>query len=77
MLQDAPYKADAMRNGMPESKSPVTCGHDVFEGELIVQWDNGETLCPDCFEEKINEWLSADPGSLADALGLYKVIMEV
>jgi peptide methionine sulfoxide reductase MsrB len=30
------------------------CGHEVFEGESLIEWDN-KTLCPDCFWDKVKE----------------------
>lgn len=76
MLGDAPYKLGAMRNGMPDSSDVLSCGHRIYAGELMVEWDDGETLCPDCFEEKIKELLLTDPERLADALGLATRVME-
>lgn len=32
----------------------LDCGHNIYEGESMFDWD-GEWLCPDCFQDKVNE----------------------
>ena len=45
----------------PDSKPKDTpfiyahCGHEVYGGEFIFDWQDGETLCPDCLEDKFSE----------------------
>lgn len=41
----------------PEDVSYVTagCGHEVYEGEELFEWENGATLCPDCLEDRFME----------------------
>lgn len=29
------------------------CGHEVYEGEYLYEWD-GKRICPDCMEEEKN-----------------------
>lgn len=32
------------------------CGHEVYGGELLIDWTRGKsviTLCPDCFRDKL------------------------
>ena len=31
------------------------CGHEVYEGEIVSEWDDGATLCPECMEDKFEE----------------------
>ncbi len=31
------------------------CGHEVFEGEELYDWDDGQTLCADCLDERFSE----------------------
>lgn len=42
------------------------CGHEVYEGEEIYQWENGITLCPECMSDKFSE---LDLNERADLLG--------
>lgn len=28
------------------------CGHEVYQGEILYEWDN-KYICPDCMEEKL------------------------
>lgn len=40
----------------PEDRSVTAdCGHEVYEGENLFEWEGGRTLCPDCMEEKFDE----------------------
>ena len=31
------------------------CGHEVYEGESLFEWEDGMTLCPECMEDKLEE----------------------
>lgn len=44
----------------------IDCGHEVYEGELVFEWQ-GQEICIDCFIEKVNEMKLED---IADALGV-------
>ena len=41
----------------PDNDKYITagCGHEVYEGEEIFEWENGITLCGDCLEERFLE----------------------
>lgn len=31
------------------------CGHEVYDGEYLYEWDDSRTLCPECVELKFDE----------------------
>ena len=31
------------------------CGHEIYEGEEVFEWENGATLCSDCLEDRFFE----------------------
>ncbi len=41
----------------PDDGSYMTagCGHEVYEGEEIFEWENGATLCAECLEDRFLE----------------------
>ncbi|MEL4106331.1 hypothetical protein AAFA46_05745 [Oscillospiraceae bacterium WX1] len=43
--------------GPPENDRCITadCGHELYEGEELYIWEDGETLCSDCLEDKFQE----------------------
>lgn len=45
------------RNPEPEYDRYIIagCGHEVYEGEDVFQWEDGHTLCPDCIESKFDD----------------------
>jgi len=69
-LPDHPEIACALRTGYPRPLPPhVTCsdcGKELY-GDDPVYTPDGETICEDCMEERIQEMKMSD---LADALGI-------
>ncbi len=41
----------------PDDAGYITagCGHEVYEGEEVFEWENGATLCSDCLEDRFLE----------------------
>ena len=41
----------------PEDEHYVTagCGHEVYDGEELFEWENGQTLCADCLSDRFGE----------------------
>ena len=31
------------------------CGHEVYDGERMYEWEDNDTLCPECVEVKFDE----------------------
>lgn len=58
-----------------EQKEPycyeASCKHEVYEGEAVYLWD-GEEICADCLEEKIDA-LSYE--EIAYLLGCEKIVI--
>ena len=42
----------------------AACGHEVYEGEYIYEWDDGETVCPDCFEDRFADLSAREKAAL-------------
>lgn len=40
------------------------CGHELFEGEDLYEWDDGQTLCADCLEDRFCEMSLAEKAVL-------------
>ncbi|MBR5948249.1 MAG: hypothetical protein IKZ82_06320 [Clostridia bacterium] len=60
-----------MRDPMDEFYDVADCGHEVYEGGLLLEWD-GERLCRDCLIDRLREM---DEESLALYLGCgYSVV---
>lgn len=55
----------------PQAEAPVcSCGAclgEVYRGETLFEWEQ-KKICPDCFRQKISDWLEQSPEQLADAL---------
>jgi hypothetical protein len=41
----------------PEDDRYLTagCGHEVYDGEDLFEWENGQTLCSDCLSDRFND----------------------
>lgn len=41
----------------PEDDRYLTagCGHEVYDGEDLFEWENGQTLCADCLSDRFSE----------------------
>ena len=33
----------------------ANCGHEVYDGERMYEWEDDDTLCPECVEMKFDE----------------------
>ena len=47
------------RTEPPEQRCVIAsgCGHEVYTGELLIEWHDGKKfvfICPECFRDKIN-----------------------
>ena len=42
----------------------ASCGHEVYNGEELFEWEDGKTLCPDCMEDKFKEMSLIDRAEL-------------
>ena len=40
------------------------CGHEVYEGESLFEWEDGMTLCPECMEDKLEALTLAEKAKL-------------
>ncbi len=40
------------------------CGHEIYEGDEVFEWENGTTLCGDCLEDKFLELSLAERAEL-------------
>ena len=55
----------------PKEATYITadCGHEVFEGEKILNWNRGKgdhTICPDCFWDKVHDMTIEEVATLMD-----------
>ena len=41
------------------------CGHEVYDGEHMYEWDDGRTLCPECVELKFDALSIEEKAALA------------
>ena len=49
----------------PEPRCVVAaCGHDVYDGEYFYVWSDGETMCPDCLEDRFDALTTLEKASL-------------
>jgi len=42
----------------------VDCGHEVYDGESIYEWEDGRSLCPECLDGKFDELSTAERAAL-------------
>ncbi len=40
------------------------CGHELYEGEDLYEWENGQTLCADCLEDRFCEMSLSEKAEL-------------
>ena len=40
------------------------CGHEVYDGEYMYEWEGEKTLCPECVEVKFDELCTAEKAAL-------------
>jgi hypothetical protein len=53
----------------PECEFCPDCGGEVYEGDVLIQWEpGGEYICPDCIYARLHE-LERDPEALASVIG--------
>jgi hypothetical protein len=45
------------------------CGHEVYLGETLYEWSGGETLCPDCVEDRFAELSTDEKAALLGCAG--------
>lgn len=59
----------------PEDARFVTagCGHELYEGEDLYEWENGQTLCADCLEDRFCEMNLSEK---AELLGCERVTVS-
>lgn len=53
------------------------CGHEVYQGELLVEWLDGRKyieLCEECFQDRLQEMTAEE---LAGALGYVSRTVDV
>ena len=52
----------------PDNARYITagCGHEIYEGDEIFEWENGQTLCGECLEDR---FLEMSRGERAELLG--------
>jgi hypothetical protein len=60
---------EAMSLPTEESESryvTADCGHEVYDGECMYEWEDMHTLCPECVEYKFNELSLEEKAALLD-----------
>lgn len=67
MIPDAPDIRETERSGYPYHRIKLCpwCGEDVGDKTYNVE---GDDICPECFAEWVQDYLSTNPDELAAAL---------
>ena len=45
------------------------CGHEVYDGECLYEWEDGRSLCPECVEGKFDGLSTAEKAALLGCEG--------
>ncbi len=50
----------------PDSEKYITagCGHEIYDGEEVFEWEDGQTLCADCLEDRFMQLSLAERAEL-------------